>query len=147
MIAHVLVTMLALHAPVPAAARPTPEQDVRAALARYVQLVRKMDHAGIAATFAPDGEIVNPGQDPVRGPAAIEAFLRKFSGYKVLSETMTASTTSVTGANASQTGTYRQTVRTPEGQVLHVSGGFTAEWVRNDAGAWRIRRMATSPSR
>lgn len=123
-----------------------PEQEVRAALAHYVDLVRAMDSAGIAAMFAADGEIVNPGQAPVHGPAAIEAFLKQFESYKVLDETMTAATTTVTGVRATQSGTYKQTVRTPDGNTLNVSGGFDAEWIR-DRGAWRLRRLATAPTR
>jgi len=155
MTARLVLALLALPALLASAAcapraRPaapaTPEQDVQAALAHYADLVQKMDSPGIAAMFAPDGEIVNPGQTPVHGPAAIEAFLKQFEGFKVLSETMTADTTTVTGASAVQTGSYRQTVRTPDGQTLNVSGGFEAEWIRDAAGVWRLRRLGTKPS-
>jgi uncharacterized protein (TIGR02246 family) len=148
MIGRACLVALALFVPAARAAAPmTPEKDVRAALARYVDLVRKMDHAAIAGMFAPDGEIVNPGQESVRGPAAIEAFLRRFADYKVLAETMTAATTTVDGAHATQSGIYRQKVRTPDGKVLNVSGGFDAEWIRDAAGTWRLRRLATAPRR
>jgi len=147
-IASSLAVALVLHAPAAASRVPraSPEGEVRAALAHYAKLVRKMDHAGIAAMFAPDGEIVNPGQDPIRGPAAIEAFLKQFSSYKVVSETLTAATTRVMGAQATQSGTYHQRVRAPDGKMLEVSGGFDAEWIRDAAGAWRIKRMSTTPS-
>jgi uncharacterized protein (TIGR02246 family) len=125
----------------------TPESEVRAALVRYAELVQKMDHAGIAAMFAADGEIVNPGQDPIRGPEAIDAFLLKFSDYHVISETMTPEKTTLDGDRATQSGTYRQRVRTPDGQTVEVSGGFDLEWVRDTTGAWRIRRISTSPRR
>src|SRR5215471_14976453 len=103
----------------------SPESEVRAALERYVRLVQKMDHAGIAAMFAPDGEVVNPGRDPVRGPAAIEAFLKQFAGYHVMRETMVPATTTVDGDRATQSGTYAQRVRAPDGKVIDVSGRFT----------------------
>ncbi len=128
-----------------AATAGTPESDVRAALQRYAHLVQKMDHAAIAAMFAPDGEVVNPGRDPIHGPAAIEAFLRQFDAYHVLSETMAARTTVVDGDRATQTGTYHQRVRDPDGKVLDVSGNFTLEWIRDASHVWRIRRAATAP--
>jgi uncharacterized protein (TIGR02246 family) len=123
----------------------TPQSEVRGALLRYVHLVQKMDHAGIAALFTPDGEVVNPGRDPIRGPAAIEAFLRQFDAYHVMNEMMLPRTTVVDGDRATQTGTYRQRVRDPDGKVLDVSGTFTLDWVRDAAGVWRIQRAATSP--
>ena len=59
---------------------PSAEQArVEAALGRYSSMVLHMDSRGIAALYAPDGEIVNPGQAPVRGRAAIEAFLSGFA--------------------------------------------------------------------
>ncbi len=128
------------------AAAPTPEMEVRAALARYADLVRHMDHAALAAMFTPDGEIVNPGQPPVHGPAAIEAFLRQFSGYQVLVEIMKPERTAVTGDRAAQSGLYRQSVRTPDGSMVSVGGRFALDWVRTSDG-WRIQRAATTPDR
>lgn len=122
-----------------------PESEVRGALLRYVHLVQTMDHAGIAAMFTPDGEVVNPGRDPIRGPTAIEAFLRQFDAYHVMNEMMLPRTTVVDGDRATQTGTYRQRVRDPDGKVLDVSGNFTLDWVRDASGVWRIQRAATSP--
>ena len=46
---------------------------IRAATQRYDGYVLAMDHAAIAAMFAPDGELDVPGGEPVRGPAAIMA--------------------------------------------------------------------------
>ena len=45
---------------------------VDATLRRYASMVAAMDHAGIAALFTPDGEIVNPGQTSIRGRDAID---------------------------------------------------------------------------
>ena len=124
---------------------PSDQARVEAELALYSELVLAMDHAGIAALFAPEGEIVNPGQAPVHGRAAIEAFLSGFSGYRVLSNSVVPSSTQVTGEQAVQVGQYRQRVRTPDGKVLEVSGSFRAEWVRNGSHQWLIQRMSTTP--
>lgn len=135
---------------VDAAAEPGTRADaarVDHALARYSTLVRRMDHAGIAAMFAPDGELWSAGQAPIHGPAAIRAFLEGFAGYHVLANHTEASRTTVDGDSAVQVGTYRQRVRTPEGKVLNVSGGFEAHWVRGPDRAWLIHGMGTTPAR
>ena len=123
------------------------ESQVRAALQHYAQLIEKMDNAGIAALFTQDGEVVNPGRDPVKGPAAIEAFLKQFSDYHVLSEMMIPQKTQVDGDRAEQEGTFKQRVRGPDGNVIDVSGTFTIVWIRDSSGAWRIQRVATAPQR
>lgn len=125
---------------------PTPEMEVRAALARYADLSRRMDHAAIAAMFAPDGEIVNPGQPPVHGPAAIDAFLLRFEAYKVVSDVLKADATIVNGDRATQSGVFRQLVRGPDGSMITASGTFAVDWIHID-GAWRVLRMATTPNR
>jgi len=122
-----------------------PESQVRGALQRYVRLVRAMDHAGIAAMFAPDGEVVNPGREPIKGRAAIQAFLEQFAGYQVIHEMMVARATTVDGNHATQTGTYRQRVRGPDGNVIDVSGNFVLDWIRDGSGVWLIQRAATTP--
>ena len=123
------------------------ESQVRAALQHYAQLIEKMDNAGIAALFTEDGEVVNPGRDPIKGPAAIEAFLKQFSDYHVLSQTMIPQKTQVDGDHAQQEGTFKQRVRGPDGNVIEASGTFTIDWIRDSSGAWRIRRVATTPQR
>jgi len=125
----------------------TPELEVRAALARYVDLARHMDHAGVAAMFAPDGEIVNPGQATVRGPTAVEAFLRGFDAYRVTFYLMAAERTVVDGDRARQSGRFRQIVTTPDGTQVRPSGTFSIDWVRTAPGTWRIQRAATTPDR
>jgi uncharacterized protein (TIGR02246 family) len=123
------------------------ESQVRAALQRYAELVEKMDHAAIAALFTEDGEVVNPGRDPIKGPAAIEAFLKQFSDYHVLNEMMIPQKTQVDGDRANQEGTFKQRVRGPDGNIIDVSGTFTIDWIRDSSGAWRIQRVATAPHR
>lgn len=128
---------------------PTSSEEVRvnSALRRYSALVLAMDHSGIAALFAEDGEIANEGQAPIRGRASIQGFLSAFSAYKVLENSTTPSITTVHGKTALQQGSYRQRVRTPQGGVVEVSGNFTAEWVRDSTGEWLIQRMGTRPTR
>jgi len=123
----------------------SPESQVRGALQRYVRLVQRMDHAGIATMFAADGEVLNPGRDPIKGRGAIQAFLEQFAGFEVINEMMVPRTTSVDGSHATQIGTYRQRVRGPDGNIIDVSGKFVLDWIRDGSGVWLIQRMATTP--
>ncbi len=116
---------------------------VEAALSRYVQLALAMDHSALAALFSPDAEVVHAGGTPVRGRAAIHSLLSSFTGYQVLEYSMVPASTLVQRDSATQSGTYRQRVRTPQGQVLDVSGQFEAHWLRDPSGTWLISHMLT----
>jgi ketosteroid isomerase-like protein len=106
-----------------------------------------MDHAAIAALFDPEGEILHEGQVSTHGRAAIESFLESFSKYQVLENRTEPTSTVVHGDTAEQVGSYHQRVRTPDGQVVEVSGSFRAEWIKAASGTWLIKRMGTSAAR
>ena len=114
------------------------------ALRRYEQLVIAMDHASIAALFTPDGELGSAGQEPIRGPAAIDAYLAKFGDYKVLDEKIVTTTTEIHGDTAHQLGTYHQRVRVPKGDIVEVGGDIGIDWLRTPDG-WRIHKAWTKP--
>ncbi len=118
---------------------------VQARLQRYSALLLAMDPAGVAAMFAPDGEIVNPRQPPVHGRAAIQRFLEGYSDFKVLSNEDVADSTLIDGDTSEQLGRYHQRVRTPEGKVIEVSGRFEFAWVRDASGEWLLQQAATFP--
>lgn len=128
----------------------TPRDDaaaLRAATQRYAELVQRMDHAAVAAMFAPGGQIVATGRAPIRGPVAIRKYLESFKDFHVESETMTADSVTVDGAEGYVSGNYRQRVRVPAGDVVEVHGSYTAEWLRGADGVWRIQRIATTAQR
>lgn len=133
-----LVLVCALAVPVAA----SPAAELQAALARYEKLVRAMDHAAIAALFTDDGEVVNEGERPIMGPAAIDGFLQTFAAYRVIRYEIVATKTTINGPAAVQTGSFHQRVRVPDGQVVDVFGKFKAEWILTARG-WRIWRMGT----
>jgi ketosteroid isomerase-like protein len=145
------LAMLALGACATAAPRPAASASagsgagVEAAFGHYCDLLRAMDHAGIAAMFAADGEVDNPGAAPIRGPAAIDGFLQGFSDYHVLSYTTEEVRTVVHGEAAQTTAIFHQRVRVPQGNVVEVSGRLEAHWVRTGKDGWRVQRMATGP--
>jgi uncharacterized protein (TIGR02246 family) len=120
---------------------------VAARLAEYTRLVQQMDHHGIAQLYAPDGELGNAGANVVRGPEAIEKFLRGFDAYRVLAYTTVADTTQVRGREVYQAGSWRQRVRVPKGDTVEVHGRFRLEWVRGPDGSWLIHRLGAIPQR
>lgn len=119
--------------------------EVRAALARYSDLVARMDSRGIAAMYTADGEMSEPGQPATEGRDSIRTFLDSFSGFHVEENAMTSDTIVVKGESLVQTGRFSQRVRMPDGTELTPRGSFTAEWVRERDGQWRIRRMHSVP--
>jgi len=119
---------------------------VDAGLQRYSQLLLAMDSSGIAAMFAPEGEVVNPSQPPVHGREAIRAFIASFSDFHVLANVDASSSILIDGSTAEQIGTYRQSVRSPQGHVFDVSGRLEIEWIKDASGQWLIQQLATFPT-
>lgn len=143
---RVIVTALLALACASTAARDA--EAIRARTQQYAELVAAMDEKGIASMFAPDGEVEVPGRAPVRGPAEIERYLAGFRDFHVLSEEMTTTAVTVRGPTAQSTGTYRQRVRLPRGNVVEVHGAYTAVWRRaTSPGAWLLKKISTTPRR
>ncbi len=120
------------------------QADLDEATRRYADCVLRMDSAGIAAMFTEDGEMVDTGRPPTRGPLAIRTMLEGFAAHHVLEESMVADSVRIAGDQAFQAGAFRQLVRLPDGNVVIAHGRYASDWVKV-AGAWRIRRMATAP--
>ena len=117
---------------------------VESRLQRYAFMTLRMDHAGIASLFAPDGRLLREGQPPLVGPDSIQKFLSGFLGYKVLDEHIAAETTAVRADSARQTGTWRQRVQLPDGKVVEVHGRFETRWMRDNSDEWMIKSMGTT---
>jgi uncharacterized protein (TIGR02246 family) len=133
----------------PHAKAPDRKVDVNAELRRatqhYAELVRKMDHSGIADLFTNDGVLKTSGQKPVQGRQEIEKYLSSFSQYQVQSESMMVKTVNGNSSSGHVTGEYVQTVRVPAGSVVQAQGSFSADWVRGEDDVWRLRRLAAFP--
>jgi ketosteroid isomerase-like protein len=120
---------------------------VEAGLQQYSRLLLSMDSTGIAAMFAPDGEVTNPSQPPVKGRAEIQKFIASFADFHVLSNTDIATSTLIDGNTAEQLGTYEQSVRSPQGHLFKGSGRLEIEWVKDEAGDWQIMQLETFPAK
>jgi uncharacterized protein (TIGR02246 family) len=124
---------------------PALEDQLRQAMQQYSKLLITMDSAAIAALFTPDGEIVVTGQEPVRGRDAIRKHLESFKDFKVQSDVVTTDMVAVHGDSGHVTGSFRQRVRIPSGEVVEAHGAYTADWLHGPDGKWYIRSMSTTP--
>jgi ketosteroid isomerase-like protein len=120
--------------------------EVKAALASYARLLQGMDSAGIAAAYEEHGELLDPGMAPLKGRAAITAFLDSFQGVVIESSSMTPETTEVWGTAALTWGAYAQRVRVGDKPAEDYRGRFVAEWSRQSDGRWLLRRLLTQPA-
>jgi len=123
-----------------------PRLEVEAALAEYARNLRALDSAKLSAAYEPDGELLDPGMAPHRGPAAIKAFLDSFQGVVIESAAMTPESSEVWGTAAVVFGTYAQRVRVGDTPAADYRGRFVAEWAKQPDGRWLIRRLLTQPS-
>jgi uncharacterized protein (TIGR02246 family) len=120
------------------------KMQLRQATDHYAQLVKAMDARAIANLYTAEGESIVAGQPPIRGRDAIRKQLESFIGFSVQSEVLTADTIDVDGPRAHVTGTYRQRVRVPAGDVIEVHGAYAADWLR-EGSDWHIQKLLTTP--
>ncbi len=121
-------------------------KEVEAAMKEYARLLAAHDSAGLAASYAPDGELLEPGMDSLRGPQAIRKFLESFGEVRIESASMVPESTDVWGGVAMQWGTYAERVAEPGKAAADYRGRFVVQWVRQTGGRWLIRRLLTQPS-
>jgi uncharacterized protein (TIGR02246 family) len=143
-IAIAALLLLALVAAPATADDASSEREAGAALQHYVDVLRRQDAPGVALSFEPDGSMAHEGGTPIAGRAAIRAFLDSFASYKIMSHDMTVTSVAVAGDQLTQSGTYAQTVRTPDGQTLRVSGTFVAAWRHQADGQWLLWNLRTA---
>lgn len=127
----------------------SPQKDgaqVEEALRAYERLVRLKDSRGLSAMYAPDGELLEPGMEPLKGPEAIRKFFESFAAVEIESASMTADTIEACQDQALQWGHYAQRVIAPGQPAADYTGRFVLEWSRQANGAWLVRRLLVQPS-
>jgi uncharacterized protein (TIGR02246 family) len=124
---------------------PAHKAAVEAALQKYCDYVARMDDKGIAEMFTADGEMGSPGGKPLVGREAILRHLATLHDFKVESTVVTSESVTFRGSEAHQKGTYKQTVLTPKGNTLIVSGKLEADWTLEKDGVWRLKKMIAAP--
>ena len=116
------------------------------ALDQYVASLRAQDSRAIALMFVPEGRLQHVGQEPVIGRERIEKFIASFENYKVLSHDMIVMSSSAATSHVSQSGTYIQKVRAPDGKEVTMRGWFLFQWQRQEDGKWLLESARTSSS-
>lgn len=120
-------------------------QEVAAAMQRYMVAARAVDPDAMAAYFAPDAVLLEPGIHPIRTRDSIRAFMASFPGARVDSATATPDTIEVWGGMALYWGSYFERLFFPGQPVSEQHGKFVIEWTRQPGGAWLIQRYFRVP--
>ncbi len=123
------------------------QKQVDKQLARYAESIRRMRFKTTADLFTEEGEIVNPGAEPIHGRETIRGFLDSFSQYRVTAYSIKSGSTVIQYTHAHQEGFYQETLLDPDGHEIKAAGKFLAMWVRDAGGDWYIERMITMADR
>jgi uncharacterized protein (TIGR02246 family) len=135
----------------PPASDAAARREVEAAMQQYTTLLRTGPPDAVAALFTADGELLEPGMDALKGPAAIRAFLEPLvAAYEVQAASSETEAVEVFGKTAYQWGTYKQTVATKSKAAVaphpvDYRGRYVASWRREPDGHWRLARMLVQP--
>ena len=119
--------------------------EVEAAMQRYMAAARAVNADSMAASFAPDGELLEPGIPVVASRDSIRAFMGSFPGVRVDSATAVADTIEVMGDVAFYWGSYFERLAFPGQPASEQHGKFVIEWSRQSDGRWFIRRYYRIP--
>jgi uncharacterized protein (TIGR02246 family) len=111
----------------------------------YQAAAVRVDGAAIAAYFAPDGVLFEPGINPIRGPDAIRAFVASFPGVRVDSAAYRVDTLEIFGATALVWGTYYERLHFQGQPVSAQDGHYVMQWRRQPDGRWLIARYYRVP--
>ncbi len=131
-------------ADVAAKAREMDKREIGEAVQSYAAAIRAK--TGLADLFTEDGELINPGLDPLVGPEAIRSFLAPLaSRVRIEEATMTPRAIDLYGDEAYVWGDYSQRVAVGERPLSTFAGRFVAQWHRAD-GRWKVRRMMVQPA-
>lgn len=113
---------------------------------RYMVAARAVDAPAVAAFFATNGVLFEPGIKPIEGRDAIRTFMASFPGVKVEVATVTPDTIEVFGDTVLYWGTYFEKLAFPGQPVSEQSGKFVIEWVRQGTPTtWLIQRYYRIP--
>src|ERR1700712_2274986 len=120
---------------------PHKDQEIESAMNQYNRYILSMNTDSIASIFTPDGDL----GDVAHGRDSIRRFLYRFKDFRVLSQTSSSNSISVSGDSALQKGKYWQTTIIPPQDTVHVKGNFTTKWIWLDGSGWKIKRIDTQP--
>ena len=119
--------------------------EVEAAMQRYMVAARRVNADSMAASFATNGELLEPGIPVIASRESIRAFMSSFPGVRVDSATVVADTIEVAKNIAHYWGSYFERLAFPGQPASEQHGRFVIEWVREADGPWLIRRYYRIP--
>ena len=119
---------------------------IAAEMERYQVAARLVNADSIAAFYAPNAVLLEPGIQPIRGRDSIRAFLASFPGVRVEVATATPDTIKVLGNTALLWGSYFERLAFPGQPVSEQHGQFVTEWVRQGDGRWLIEHFYRIPT-
>ena len=118
--------------------------EVVTSVERYVAASRTVNADSIAAFFATDGVLLEPGIPPIRSPDSIRTFMGSFPGVAVESASVALDTVEVHDSSAYVWGSYFERLSFPGQPRSEQRGRFVMHWVRAPD-AWRILRYYRIP--
>ena len=118
------------------------KEEIEIVMKEYDRLILNVDADSIANTFLINGEMGEVGKTKVIGRDSIQALLKTFSHFKVLSNQSSTTFIEIKKDSAKQEGTFRQKVIVNK-DTLRAEGEFFATWIKQRNGKWLLKRMMT----
>jgi len=128
----------------PAAAAADPVADARAAIeaanTRFSEILAHGDSASLGAMYTSDAILFPPGEEMVRGSAAIGQFWKKTHESGVASAKLTTTDVERSGDIAYETGKVELVIRAEGKPDSSASAKYLVVWKRQDDGTWKLHR-------
>ena len=117
---------------------------VREAVERYVAVSRTVNADSIAAFFAPNGVLFEPGIAPIQSADSIRRFMASFPGVLVESASVVLDTIELHDSTAYVWGNYFERLSFPGQPRSEQRGRFVMQWLRF-SDAWHLLRYYRIP--
>ncbi len=102
----------------------------------FAKVVSSGDAVAAAQFYTEDGVFIAPGGVPQKGRVAISSDMaRGFKNGPPKFE-LTTKTVEQTGDQVVETGTWKQTIRGPQGQRASITGQYLVVWQKGPGGDW-----------
>jgi hypothetical protein len=117
--------------------------EIEAAMKKYDSFILQTNPDSIAMMYTPQGKlgIAATGRDSIR------AFLQRFSGIRVLTQSSVTDSIRLDKDTAWQAGRYKQSDLIKAGDTARISGKYSARWIWSDEEGWRLAEMVTEPDK
>jgi len=109
---------------------------IEAANAQFSAAAEKGDGAALAALYSPDGQVMPPGSDPIRGTEGIQKFWQGALDSGVAAIGLKTIEVFGHGTTATEVGAYE--LRDKAGKVVD-HGKYIVVW-QHAGGTWKLRR-------